>query len=94
MKVGYAVQWSCEYKKGVLKMRDIQRIEPFMNEIASIWKEKCPDSRFGQFMVGYFYAVGDPFYYEEEEFLLGLKAFVNGEDPKEAIKKWRESKQV
>ncbi len=28
-------------------MRDINRIEPFMNEVAGIWKEKFPDWRFG-----------------------------------------------
>lgn len=73
-------------------MRDINRIEPFMEEITAIWKEKYPDWRFGQLMVNFFYRVGDPFYYEEEELLTAFKAFAVGDDPKEALKKMRESK--
>lgn len=70
-------------------MRDINRIEPFMNEIASIWKEKFPDLRFGQLMSNFFCALGDPFYYEEEELLAAFRAYARGEDPSEAAKKVR-----
>lgn len=68
-------------------MRDINRIEPFMNEVATIWKEKFLDWRFGQMMSNFFCAFGDPFYYEEEELFVAFRAFANGEDPKEAVKK-------
>ena len=66
-------------------MRDINRIDPFMNEIAKIWKEKFPDYRFGQLMFVFLMRLGDPFYYEEEEFLAAFRAFAEGRDPKEAI---------
>ena len=68
-------------------MRDINRIEPFMLEIARIWKEKFPDWRFGQLMYNFFYEIGDPFYYEEEDLLEAFKAYCDGENPKEAIRK-------
>lgn len=68
-------------------MRDINRIEPFMNEIASIWREKFPDWRFGQLMFNFLCAFGNPFYYEEEELLVAFRAYACGEDPCEAVKK-------
>lgn len=73
-------------------MRDISRIEPFMNEVASIWKEKFPDWRFGQMMSNFFCAFGDQFYYEEEELLVAFRAFANGGNPKEAVKKHMKEK--
>ena len=73
-------------------MRDINRIEPFMKAVASIWKEKFPDWRFGQMMSNFFCTFGDPFYFEEEELLVAFRAFANGEDPKEAVKKHMKEK--
>ena len=73
-------------------MRDVNRIEPFMNEIADIWKEKYPDYRFGQLMLNFMYAFGDPYYCEEEDFLIAIKAYAKGEDPKEAVKAAREKR--
>ena len=32
-------------------MRKVERIDTFCNELAKIWKENCPDWRFGQLMV-------------------------------------------
>lgn len=64
-------------------MRDINRIEPFMNEIASTWKEKFLDWRFGQMMSNFFCAFGDLFYYEEEELLEAFRAFASGKEIKE-----------
>ena len=32
-------------------MRNPDRIEPFMQLVAKVWKEKCPDWRFGQFIM-------------------------------------------
>lgn len=74
-------------------MRDINRIEPFMNEMASIWKEKFPDWRFGQLMSNSFCAFGDSFYYEEEELLVAFRAYANGEKPSEAVKKYMSKKE-
>ena len=73
-------------------MRNLDRIEPFLNEIGKLWKEKFPDWRFGQLMFNFFSALGDPFYYEEDEFLAAFKAYCNRENPKEAVKKYREQK--
>lgn len=73
-------------------MRDVNRIEPFMMEMAEIWKEKFPDWRFGQLMYNFFAQLGDPFYYEEDELMAAFKAYANREDPKEAVKRMREEK--
>ncbi len=73
-------------------MRDINRIDPFLNEIGELWQEKVPDWRFGQLMYNFFSVLGDPFYYEEDEFLEAFKAYLNRQDPKEAVKKFREEK--
>ncbi len=73
-------------------MRKSERIEPFLMEIGSLWKERFPDWRFGQLMYNFFNVLGDPFYYEEDEFLEAFKAYCNRENPKEAIKKLREQK--
>lgn len=62
-------------------MRNIERIEPFMKEITKIWKEKCPDWRFGQFMVNVLGDLDrDPFFPEEDEMLKLFKKYFNIED--------------
>ena len=73
-------------------MRDIDRIDPFMEEMGSLWKEKFPDWRFGQLMYNFFSALGDPFYYEEDELMAAFKAYCERQNPKEAVKKLREEK--
>ena len=42
-------------------MRDPARIVRFVVEIGTLWRRKCPDWRFGQLMVNFFGACGDPF---------------------------------
>lgn len=53
-------------------MRDINRIEPFIEQITDAWK-KVPDQRFGQFMSNILGVMasrhGDPFFWEEDEFI-------------------------
>ena len=61
--------WGKQDRKDERLMRDINRIEPFMNEVAGIWKEKFPDWRFGQLMSNFFCAFGDPFYYINRNYL-------------------------
>lgn len=73
-------------------MRNPDRIETFLCEIGKLWKEKFPDWRFGQLMFNFFSALGDPFYYEEDEFLEAFKAYCNRENPKEAVKRYREQR--
>lgn len=41
-------------KDGDVLMRDPERIEPFMQEIGKLWKENCPDWRFGQLIENVF----------------------------------------
>lgn len=73
-------------------MRNPDRIEPFLCEIGKVWREKFPDWRFGQLMYNFFSVLGDPFYYEEDEFLVALKAYGKREDPKVAVENYREQK--
>lgn len=37
-------------------MRDPNRIDKFLDELGKIWKEECPDWRFGQLIVNVFEA--------------------------------------
>lgn len=51
-------------------MRKVERIDEFCQELAKIWKENCPDWRFGQLMVNVLSSIPkDPFFPEEEEML-------------------------
>ena len=60
-------------------MRKIERIEPFMKELAKIWK-KCPDWRFGQLMSNVLNSFDiDPFFIEEDEMLERFKKYFNGD---------------
>ena len=43
-------------------MRDVNRIVPFMETLAQIWKDNLPDWRFGQLMYNFIADYGDPFY--------------------------------
>lgn len=58
-------------------MRDTMRIQPFMNELGKIWAASAPDMRFGQFMCNVMGEMankhGDPFFWEEKEFMTYLK---------------------
>lgn len=73
-------------------MRDIDRIKPFLAELGEIWK-KHPDLRFGQLMFNVFADFGDPFFLEEDEFLVALKAHLNGKNPRKAVHQyWEEQK--
>lgn len=53
--------------------RDINRIDPFLQELGTIWKEQCPDWRFGQLMFNVYRVMlthnTDLFYMEEDELL-------------------------
>lgn len=57
-------------------MRDINRIEPFMNELTEIW-HTVPDWRFGQLIENFkkFTEVEDLFYIEDDKMLEVLKKF-------------------
>ena len=57
-------------------MRDINRIEPFMNELTEIWYT-VPDWRFGQLIENFkkFARVEDLFYIDDDKMLEILKQF-------------------
>ena len=59
-------------------MRDPQRIDKFINELGTLWKDKVPDWWFGQLMYNFLSAKGDPFYWEEDEFLKKFKEYLEG----------------
>lgn len=60
-------------------MRDINRIEPFINELTEIWYT-VPDWRFGQLIENFknFAEVEDLFYIEDDKMLEVLKKFKEG----------------
>lgn len=57
--------------------RDPKRIEPFMKELGEIWKNNCPDWRFGQLMFNAYRVMKlhneDIFYKEDDELLQYFK---------------------
>lgn len=51
-----------------------------MKELTKIWKEKCPDWRFGQLMSNVLNSFDiDPFFIEEDEMLERFKKYFNGD---------------
>lgn len=59
-------------------MRDVNRIDEFCSKLANIWKEKCPDWRFGQLMINVLNTLPrDPFFYEEDEMIKEFERYFN-----------------
>lgn len=58
-------------------MRNPNRIEPFMKELAEIWKKSASDMRFTQFIMNVLGEIqsrhGDCFFLEDENFMEYLK---------------------
>lgn len=66
------------------KSRDVNRIEPFLGEIAKVWKRQ-PDMRFGQLITILEYrakakGIQDLFYLEEEGFLELLQEYAKEQE--------------
>ena len=60
-------------------MRDINRIYPFCERLAKIWREKVPDWRFMQLISNLQSAIGnDGFYIEDDRLLEILDAYLEG----------------
>lgn len=56
-------------------MRDINRIDPFLQKLGEYWKQ-VPDWRFGQLMVNFLGSLNrDPFFPEEDEMLEALEKY-------------------
>lgn len=65
-------------------MRKPERIDEFCKRLAEIWKDKCPDWRFGQLMVNVLNSQPrDPFFYEEDEMIKVFEDFFAPKDSKE-----------
>ena len=63
-------------------MRNKDRIDPFLEELGSVWKTKFPNWRFGQLMFNFLSSLDrDPFFMEEDEFLKRLKEYVDVNSP-------------
>ena len=57
-------------------MRNPDRIDIFCNELAKQW-HKVDDWRFGQLIINFLSECGDPFYWEEDDFLEKLYGLEN-----------------
>ena len=57
-------------------MRDINRIEPFLEKVAELWK-KYPDYRFGQMISNINFQGRDMFYLEDDDFLIYLENHIS-----------------
>lgn len=59
-------------------MRDPNRIEPFCQELAKIWKAECPDWRFGQLIDNVFTESGRiTFYTEDDKMIQEFRNYFN-----------------
>ena len=66
-------------------MRNPNRIVPFLAKVAEAWK-KVPDERFGQFLTNFLNQCGpDIWHIEDDEWMVGLQAFIDGRNPKEEM---------
>lgn len=73
-------------------MRDPKRIESLLSILAEAW-HKWPDQRFGQFLTNFFGMCGyDVWHTEDDEWIVGLQAFVAGRNPKEEMDVYTEMK--
>lgn len=59
--------------------RDPNRMDVFLSALKTEWL-KAPDQRFGQLMYNFFSETGDPFYWEEDEFIEKLAAYMSKSD--------------
>lgn len=53
-------------------MRNRNRIDPFLNQIGKLWKEKCPDWRFGQLIENVFGSSEYLIWFVEERTMLDI----------------------
>lgn len=62
------------------KVRDLNRIDNFVDKFANLWKGTVPDWRFGQLVMNFFGWVShtkgiDPFFPEEDRMLTYFKEY-------------------
>lgn len=63
-------------------MRDVNRIDKTCEAFAEQWK-RVSDWRLGQVIMNFLSAYGDPFYWEEDEFIKRLTEYMDMVAPKE-----------
>ena len=62
-------------------MRSIERINPFLEKLGKLWKEQCPNWRFGQLMSNVLNSFDrDPFFIEEDEMIKKFKEYFGVKD--------------
>ena len=59
------------------------RIRPFLDKVGDIWMDNAQDWRFGQLMYNFICEMGDPFYWEEEDFLAKLEEYFAPKEDKQ-----------
>lgn len=65
-------------------MRDVNRIDEFCKFLAQVWKDNCPDWRFGQLMVNVLNTCPiDPFFMEEDAMQEHFEKFFSPKDKEE-----------
>lgn len=73
-------------------MRDPNRIDPLLAKLGEAWK-KHPDLRFGQFIEYFFSKYGkSPFPVEDDVWLVGIQAFIDGEDVRLAMNAYEDKR--
>lgn len=74
---------TCKYYRRIKYVRDINRIDPFLQKLGTIWKTQCPDWRFGQLIFNVERVMKthgkDLFYQEEDQLLDYIKEFFKEE---------------
>lgn len=66
-------------------MRDPKRIDEFLKRLGTIWKEECPDWRFGQLIVNVFEvnSEGVILFSEEDDMIEVFEAYFGRKEPRE-----------
>lgn len=62
-------------------MRKKERLDPFYKQLKEIHRNYFPDWRFGQLIVNFLGECGDPFFWEEDDFIKEIKAWANKTSP-------------
>ena len=63
-----------------LRVRDPNRIEPFVEELGKIWKEECSDWRFGQLISNVIDSCGcDIWFIEDDEMMDVIRKYFDRE---------------
>lgn len=62
-------------------MRSRERLDKFYDELKDIHAKSFQDWRFGQLMYNFICEYGDPFFLEEDAFIIEMKKYANKYSP-------------